>query len=126
MKRILLALLVLLAAPQAFSQQQQPQGQNPPYATPPKPDNQPQIQQPPQTAPKDQDRSMANQDIESQLNNAFSNDPGLSGADVQAAVDDQNITLTGTVQSAGQRDRALALSQTYARYRNIVDKIKVE
>lgn len=125
MTRILLFTL-LLVVPPAFTQQPQPQGQNPPYATPPKPDNRPQSQQPPQAAPKDQDRSMANQDIQSQLDNALSNDPTLSGADVQAAVDDQNITLTGTVQSAGQRDRAMALCQTYARYRNIVDKIKIK
>jgi hypothetical protein len=123
MIRILVCALMLFPALPASLQQQQPQGQNPPSGTPQKPDNRPQSQQPPKAAPKEQDRSMANQDIESQLDSTLSNDPSLSGADVEATVDDQNITLTGTVQSEGQRQRALALCQTYARYRHIVDKM---
>ena len=122
MIRLLACALLLLAMAPTIAQQQQPQGQNPPSATPQEPGKQPQSQ-PPKAAPGEQDRAMANQDIESQLNSTFSNDPILSDADIEATVDDQNITLTGTVQSEGQRQRALALCQTYSRYRNIVDKM---
>ena len=121
MIRLLACALLLLAMAPTIAQQQCCAGQNPPSATPQEPDNQP--QSPPKATPGEQDRAMANQDIESQLNSTFSNDPILSDADIEATVDDQNITLTGTVQSEGQRQRALALCQTYSRYRNIVDKM---
>lgn len=126
MIRTLLCAL-LLTATFAFAQQQpQGQGQNPPNATPPAPDNRPQSQQPPATAPQQQQSPMANTDVQSQIQNVLGNDPSLSGVQVQASVDDQSITLTGTVDSQAQKDRAMALVSPYMGQRKIVDKIKVK
>lgn len=69
---------------------------------------------------------MANSDIQSQVENAVGNDPSLSGAQVQASVDDQSITLTGTVQSQAQKDRVMALVSPYQGRRKIVDKVTVK
>jgi osmotically-inducible protein OsmY len=89
---------------------------------PTNPDQQ-QQQQSPKTNP--QDKAGANSQIQSDLDSALRSDPVLSGTDVQVAVDDVNITLTGSVQSQGQMDRVMALTSPYARYRNVVNKIAV-
>lgn len=85
-----------------------------------------QAPQSPTPTPNPQDRAQANSNIESNLQSAFSSDPLLSGADIQANVDDVAITITGTVQSEGQHRRALAFASQYAQYRKIVDKITVQ
>lgn len=126
MIRTLLCALLLTATFAFARQQPQGQGQNPPYTTPPAPDNRPQSQQPPATAPQEQQRPMANTDVQSQIQNVLGNNPSLSGAQVQTSVDDQSITLTGTVQSQAQKDRVMALVSPYMGQRKIVDKITVK
>jgi len=69
-----------------------------------------------------QQRASANSQIQDQLSTLLSSDPFLSDADVQVNVDDQNITLTGTIVSEGQRQRVLQLASPYGQYRKIVDK----
>ena len=97
----------------AFVWGQQPQGQSPtPHAT----------ATPAPTPQQEQQRSSANSQIQSQLNTLLSSDPFLNDADVQVSVDDQNITLTGTIVSEGQRQRVLQLASPYGQYRKIVDK----
>jgi osmotically-inducible protein OsmY len=85
-----------------------------------------QPQQSPSPTPNPQDRAQINSNIESNLESAFSSDPILDGANIQASVDDVSITITGTVQSEGQHQRALAFASQYAQYRKIVDKITVQ
>ena len=121
MIRILCCALLLLSAAVAFGQQQPQggQGQNPPPGAPPQTQ-----QQPPAPAP--QERAMSNSDIQSQVQSTLGNDPSLSGAQVQASVDDTSITLTGSVQSQAQKDRVLALVSPYQAQRKIVDKITVK
>ena len=128
MTRILVCAL-LLGAPAAFSQQPQSQGQNPPPSTPPVtyPDNRTQSQPASSPTPQNpQDKSGVNSQMESDLKSVLSSDPALSGTDIQASVDDMSITLTGTVQSQAQLERAMALVSPYARYRNVVNKIAVK
>jgi osmotically-inducible protein OsmY len=72
-----------------------------------------------------QDKSGVNSQIQSNLRSALSSDPALSGTDVETTVDDVNITLSGTVQSQAQLDRAMALTSPYASYRNVVNKVTV-
>jgi BON domain len=129
MTRILVCALcvALLAAPVAFSQQ--PQGQNPPPSTPPVtyPDNRSQSQPSPSpTQESTQDKASVNSQMQSDLKGVLSSDPALSGTDVQASVDDMNITLTGSVQSQAQVERVMALVSPYARYRNVVNKMTVK
>ena len=80
----------------------------------------------PQPTPHPQDKSGVNSNIRSHVNDVMRGDPSFSGANVETHVDDQNITLTGSVQSEGQHQRVLALVEQYSRYRKIVDKIEVK
>jgi osmotically-inducible protein OsmY len=56
----------------------------------------------------------------------MSSDPVLSGSHVEVDVDDHNVTLNGSVESHVQHQRVLQLAAQYARWRNIVDKLKPE
>jgi len=97
----------------AFVWGQQPQGQSPtPHAT----------ATPAPTPQQEQQRASTNSQIQDQLKSLLSSDPFLSDADVEVSVDDQNITLTGTIMSEGQRQRVLQLASPYGQYRKIVDK----
>ena len=71
-----------------------------------------------------QNKSSANSTIQSNIESVLQGDPILSSANVEATVDDHNITLTGTVDSYAQHQRVLQLVEPYARYRKVVDKIK--
>lgn len=73
-----------------------------------------------------QDKAAGNERIQSNLQSAFDGDPTLSGAQVEAAVDDESITLTGTVDSYLQHQRVLQLISPYFNYRTIVDKVTVQ
>ena len=73
-----------------------------------------------------QDKAAGNERIQNNLQSAFDDDPTLSGAQVVAAVDDQSITLTGTVESYLQHQRVLQLVSPYFSYRAIVDKVTVQ
>jgi osmotically-inducible protein OsmY len=72
-----------------------------------------------------QDKAEGNERIQSNLQSAFDADPILSGADVETQVDDERITLTGTVQSYLQHQRVLQLVSAYYSYREIVDNVTV-
>ncbi len=117
--------LLLLSAALSFGQQQpQNPNQNPPPANPQaSPDSQQPQQEP---NPHPQDKAAVNSQIQSNVASALSSDPTLSGADVQVSVDDVSITLTGSVQSQSQMERVLALIAPYQRYRNVVNKVKVQ
>lgn len=73
---------------------------------------------------QDQAKGESNDNIQDNLQSVLSSDPVLSDANVQVQVDDQNITLTGTVETYAQHERALQLVAPYSGKRKIVDKIK--
>jgi hypothetical protein len=73
-----------------------------------------------------QDKAAGNDRIQSNVQSAFDDDPVLSGADIAANVDDERITLTGTVHSYLQHQRVLQLVSPYYSYRRIVDKVTVQ
>lgn len=77
-------------------------------------------------APPRQDKPEVNSRIQSQLKDVFSGDPSLSGANIDVVVDDVNITLTGSVESEGQHQRALQLASQFAQYRKVVDKLSAQ
>jgi BON domain len=126
MTRILGCALViaLLGAPTVFCQQPQ---QNPPGA----PGTNPDRSAPPSSAATSgggslQDKAVNNAQMERDISDVLSGDPALRDTDVQASVDDVNITLTGSVQSQAQVERVVALVSPYARYRNIVNKVTIK
>jgi osmotically-inducible protein OsmY len=73
-----------------------------------------------------QEKEEANDQIQTNLQSALDDDPILTDSDVAANVDDESITLTGTVQSYQQHQRVLELVSPYSDSREIVDKLKVE
>jgi len=77
-----------------------------------------------QDTAQDQAKGDSNDKIQDNLQTVLNADPILSGADVQAQVDDQSITLSGTVTSYAQHQRVLQLVAPYTRTRQIIDKIK--
>ncbi|HEY7402252.1 MAG TPA: BON domain-containing protein [Candidatus Angelobacter sp.] len=79
-----------------------------------------------QTATAPQSDSSANRRIHDSIADLLSSDPVLSDADVEVAVDDRNITLTGHVQNQSQHQRVLELTAQYSRWRKIVDKIQMK
>jgi osmotically-inducible protein OsmY len=84
-------------------------------------------QSPPPAQPSpSQDQTEANRRIHDSIDDLMSSDPVLSGSDVVVAVDDHNVTLTGSVKSHVQHQRVLQLAAPYARWRKIVDKLKLE
>src|SRR5262245_38591458 len=109
MSRILTCTLLLFVSTLATAQQQ-------PTQNPPSGDASQQPQQSPSPRTNPQDKAGVNSQMQSDITSALSSDPSLSGASVQASVDDVSITLTGTVQSQGQMDRVLALVSPYIRY----------
>lgn len=116
MCRFPLCALLLLAA--AFVLAQDPQ-QNPPAKASPSPTPGAQQQQ-----PSHQDMSEANSRIQRSVEDVLHGDQILSSADIEVAVDDYSITLTGHVDSYAQHQRAMALVEQYSRYRKIVDKVQ--
>ena len=116
------SVFVLAAAlylPVGSSQSQSAQPTNPPQ-----PDPSTSSQNSPQSSSNDQSQADANQRIQSSLSDLLSNDAVLDGTDVQVAVNDQSITLSGTVQSYAQHQRVLQLAAQYGRWRKIVDNVK--
>jgi BON domain-containing protein len=105
---------------------QSPQGQDLPAQSSSAPAQQSQAppQAPAQEPSQSQTKASANSRIQDSIEDLLSSDPVLSGAHVQVAVDDRNITLTGTTESYAQHERVLHLVAQYGRWRQIVDKIR--
>ncbi len=125
-----LLLLAMLALPTFASQPQQnhdPQSNDPQQAAASSsgaqaPSGGTQAHTPP--ALPSQTETGANRRIQDSISDLLNSDPVLSGSDVDAAVDDHNIVLTGKVQSHVQHERVLQLVSSYGRWRKIVDKIQ--
>jgi len=77
------------------------------------------------SAPATQTQGEANSRIQRSIDDVLQGDQILRNADITTTVDDMNITLSGTVDSYAQHQRAMDIVQQYSRYRRIVDKIKV-
>lgn len=68
----------------------------------------------------------ATRDVAEKLEKAF--DPknaAYAGSTIKPAVDDQTVTLTGTVKDEGQHEMALQVARAYAGNRKIVDQLKI-
>jgi osmotically-inducible protein OsmY len=113
-----ISLFILCAALAAFTGNQQ----QPPDAHSSAHDS----SQPASHPSSSQDQAGANRRIHDSIDDLMSSDPVLSGSDVEVEVDDHNVTLTGSVESHVQHQRVLQLVAPYARWRKIVDKLKLE
>jgi hypothetical protein len=118
MPRIVLFLFLGVPILLAFAMQPQ-QSHDPQPPASPSSGAQAQEQPPPQA----QTQTEANRRIHDSISDLLDSDPVVNGADVDATVDDHNITLTGTVESYTQHQRVLQLVAQYGRWRKIVDNI---
>jgi osmotically-inducible protein OsmY len=93
------------------------------------------VPQLPQTSNSDQNArntkpihdQKATRDVAEKLEKAF--DPknaAYAGSAIQPVVDDQTVTLNGTVKDEGQHEMALQLARAYAGSRKIVDRLTIQ
>jgi osmotically-inducible protein OsmY len=69
----------------------------------------------------------ATKDVTEKLQKAF--DPrnaAYAGSNIQPVVDDQSVTLNGTVKDQGQHEMAMQLARAYAGSRKIVDRLTIQ
>jgi|SRR5579859_2343230 len=69
----------------------------------------------------------ATRDVAEKLEKAF--DPknaAYTGSSIKPVVDDQTVTLNGTVKDEGQHEMALQLARAYAGNRKIVDRLNIQ
>jgi hypothetical protein len=125
-----LALFVLFAAALGVvppTSSQQPMGQRPM----PLPGQRPRAENPadanaPDTKKPKQHES-SSKDVQEKLEKALDNkNAAYQGSNIKSAVDNQSVTLTGTVNSSMQHEMALQIARAYAENRQIVDKLVIE
>jgi osmotically-inducible protein OsmY len=69
----------------------------------------------------------ATREVTEKLQKAF--DPknaAYQGSKIEPVVDDQSVTLNGTVKDEGQHEMALQLARAYAGNRKIVDRLTIQ
>jgi osmotically-inducible protein OsmY len=106
--------LLLGSTPAVFCQQ--PSAQSP----------QPSIMDEKTKAPKPA-HTMSTKDVTDKLQKGLdSKNAAYNGSNIKAVVDDQSVTLNGTVNSESQREMALQLAQAYGGDRKIVDHLVIQ
>jgi len=75
---------------------------------------------------KEHHGQMSTKDVKEKLQKAVdSKNAAYAGSDIKVAVDDQNVTLTGTVQSSMQIEMAKQLAEAYAGNRKVVSQLAI-
>ena len=117
---------LLLAAQFMVAQQQGPPYETAPNTTPPTfpRDQSPEDPLPPDT--KAPSHELSNPELRQQIDDSFSAEPKLADSRLSVSVDDEAVTLTGTVDDEQQHDLALSIAKSHAGDREIVDKIQVQ
>jgi osmotically-inducible protein OsmY len=65
-------------------------------------------------------------EVTEKLQKAFDpKNPAYAGSAIQPVVDDQTVTLNGTVKDQGQHEMAMQLARAYAGNRKIVDRLTI-
>lgn len=106
--------LLLCSTPAAFCQQ--------PGAQSPQPSIMDEKSKPPKPA-----HAMSSKDVADKLQKGLdSKNAAYNGSNIKAVVDDQSVTLNGTVNSASQHEMALQLAGAYGGDRKIIDRLVVK
>lgn len=115
-----LLLLVVLCASVASAQQPMPLPGPFPHGNPKVDPNAPDTKTP-------KKHQSSSKEIADRLHKLLdSKNAAYRGSNIQSSVDDQTITLTGSVTSSMQRDMAVQLARAYADDRQIVDKLVIQ
>jgi osmotically-inducible protein OsmY len=73
---------------------------------------------------KSDHHQMSTKDVAANLQKDLdSKNAAYAGSKIQAVVDDQSITLSGTVTSQSQHEMAMQLAKAYAGNRRIIDRL---
>lgn len=134
MKALLVTATLLLATSTLAQQQAHPPYAPPPHETPPyvsgeqnPPPMHPEAnpgQMPPDTkAPVSQ--QLSTKEIQQQVQQKLDAEPLLAGNNLVVIVDDQSVTVAGTVDSESERNLVLRVAQSYAGNRSVVDKLEI-
>lgn len=76
---------------------------------------------------KSDHHQMSTKDVAEKLQKDLDNkNAAYAGSKIQAVVDDQSITLSGTVTSQSQHEMAMQLAKAYAGDRRIVDRLVIQ
>ena len=118
---------LLLAAQFMVAQQQGPPYETAPNTTPPTfpRDQSPEDPLPPDTKAPSHEQ-LSNPELRQQIDDSFSAEPKLADSRLSVSVDDEAVTLTGTVDNEQQHDLAIGIAKSHAGDREIVDKIQVQ
>ena len=85
----------------------------------------PSVQAPATPATQEGNPTVSDSDLQSQIQNALTKEPTLSADSLQANVTDQNIELSGNVETAREKQTALRIVQSYAANKKVVNHISV-
>ena len=76
---------------------------------------------------KSDHHQMSTKDVAEKLQKDLdSRNAAYAGSQIKAVVDDQSVTLSGTVTSQSQHEMAMQLAKAYAGERRIVDRLVVQ
>jgi len=115
-----IAILLLFSGPLAFSQQPM---QLPGHT----PRQNPMGDDPNAPSKNSKKHESSTKDLQQKLQKALDNkNAAYKGSNIKPVVDDQNVTLTGSVTSSMQREMALQVVRAYTEDRKIVDKLVVQ
>lgn len=123
MKQILFGLVMFVTTAVLAQQPGQPPT-SPPQSTPP---TFPEDRAPRQPMPPEQEappQGLSTPEVQQQIQHGLNSEPMLRNSNVGVDVDENSVTLSGTVDSDEQHELALRIAQSYAGDRKIVDKIK--
>jgi len=114
-----IAILLLFAGLMAFSQQPMQLPGHTPRQNPMGDPNEP--------SKNSKKHESSTKDLQQKLQKALDNkNAAYKGSNIKPVVDDQNVTLTGSVTSSMQREMALQVVRAYTEDRKIVDKLVVQ
>jgi hypothetical protein len=125
--RHMVCALLLLFGMTAFAQQQRQPGP-PAGSTPPTfpQEKNPSKEMPPDTAAPPPSGMPTSGEVQQQIDQKLSQEPGLKNTTVRFDVDDQSVVIGGTVADEQQHQLALRLARSYAGDRKIVDYVKLQ
>jgi hypothetical protein len=126
MRHIICAWLLLIGMT-VFAQRQQQPGP-PAGSTPPTfpQDKNPSKEMPPDTKAPPPTAQPTSGEVQQQINQKLSQEPGLKNTTVRFDVDDQSVVIGGSVADEQQHQLALRLARSYAGNRKIADYVKVQ
>ena len=76
---------------------------------------------------KSDHHQMSSKDVAANLQKDLdSKNAAYAGSKIQPVVDDQSITLSGTVTSQSQHEMAMQLAKAYAGNRRIIDRLVIQ